>query len=129
MKDNFSIQSASYAAYRPSYPVELYNFLLPLVATKKNAWDCGTGNGQVAKVLSGYFVNVYATDISGQQINHAVKKNNIFYSVGEAEKACFGNDMFDMITVAQAIHWFDLDAFYKEVKRTLKPGGLLVSIR
>jgi SAM-dependent methyltransferase len=128
MKDNFSIQSASYAAFRPSYPAELYNFLLPLITSKQTAWDCGTGNGQVAKVLSNYFTNVYASDISEQQINQAVKKSNIYYSINAAERTNFENNFFDLIVVAQAIHWFDFDAFYREVKRTLKPGGLLAVI-
>ena len=128
MKDNFSTQSDLYAAFRPTYPDELYNFLLSLIDTKHVAWDCGTGNGQVARALSKYFDKVYATDISEQQITHAFKSDNIFYSLSPAEKTSFANDRFDLIKVAQAIHWFDLNAFYSEVKRTIKPGSVLALI-
>lgn len=128
MKDNFSVQSSLYATFRPTYPRELYDFLLLLTNTKQMAWDCGTGNGQVARVLSNYFDKVYATDISEQQIKQAYKSDNIFYSLSPAEKTSFANNSFDLITVAQAMHWFNFDAFYSEVKRTIKPGGILVVI-
>jgi len=50
------------------------------------------------------------------------------YAVSAAEKTLFGDNSFDLISVAQAIHWFDFKAFYSEVKRTLKHGGLLAVI-
>lgn len=125
MKDNFSRQANLYSRFRPGYPQQLYDFLLHLLADKKTAWDCGTGNGQVASKLSGYFEEVYATDISKNQLSNAVKKKNIFYSVENSEQPSFENNKFDLITVAQAIHWFDLKNFYKEVERTLKPTGLI----
>jgi len=125
MKDNFSKQSDLYSLFRPGYPRELFDFLLPLVPDKKTAWDCGTGNGQVAVKLSMYFNEVYATDLSSSQIGNADIKPNIFYSVGNAEEPLFPDNKFDLITVAQAIHWFDFKKFYREAERTLKPGGVI----
>ena len=128
MKDNFSEQSKAYAQFRPHYPKELFEYLFTLVNAKDSAWDCGTGNGQVAGVLADHFKNVYATDISQQQLNEAVRKNNIHYSVQPAEKTSFADNQFDLITIAQAIHWFQFDAFYTEAKRTLRPEGLIAAI-
>jgi ubiquinone/menaquinone biosynthesis C-methylase UbiE len=125
MKDNFSTQSEQYLKFRPTYPNELYKFLLLLVKTRDTAWDCGTGNGQVAWELSNYFKKVQATDISEKQIQNAAQRDNICYKVEAAERTSFPGKNFDLITVAQAIHWFDFDAFYKEVKRVIKPGGIL----
>ncbi|WP_421942171.1 class I SAM-dependent methyltransferase [Pedobacter sp.] len=128
MKDNFSAQSAEYAIYRPTYPKALYDYLLSLVMDKKAAWDCATGNGQVARVLAQHFEKVYATDISEKQLSQALKVPNIYYRVEPAEQVSAVADSFDLITVAQAIHWFNFEAFYAEVKRTLKPDGLFAVI-
>ena len=128
MKDNFSTQSAAYAQFRPTYPQELYDFLLSLVAEKNTAWDCATGNGQVARELANHFKQVFGTDISENQLKHAVQQDNISYLVEPSERSSFGDHVFDLITVAQAIHWFQFDAFYLEVKRTLKPGGIFAAI-
>jgi ubiquinone/menaquinone biosynthesis C-methylase UbiE len=128
MKDNFSKQSDLYSRFRPGYPRQLFDFLLPLVPDKKTAWDCGTGNGQVAVKLSVYFNKVYATDLSSAQIEKADKKTNIFYSVESAEETLFPDNKFDLITVGQAIHWFEFKNFYREAKRTLKPGGIIAVI-
>ena len=125
MKDNFSKQSNLYSRFRPGYPQELYDFLIGLIADKKAAWDCGTGNGQVAVNLSTYFDEVFATDLSAAQIANAIKRENIFYSVENAEKTLFPTNKFDLITVAQAIHWFDFDSFYTEAIRTLKDKGII----
>jgi ubiquinone/menaquinone biosynthesis C-methylase UbiE len=128
MKDNFSKQSDLYSRFRPGYPKKLFDFLLPLVPDKKSAWDCGTGNGQVAVKLSNYFNEVYATDLSSAQIDNAVKKKNIYYSVENAEETLLPDNKFDLVTTAQAIHWFDFKKFYSQVNRTLKHGGVLAVI-
>lgn len=128
MKDNFSTQAAEYAIYRPTYPQQLYDYLFTLVDKKDAAWDCATGNGQVARVLAQHFTRVYATDISEKQLSEALKMPNIVYHVEPAEKVNVPDNSFDLITVAQAIHWFNFDDFYSEVKRTLKPNGLIAVI-
>ena len=128
MKDNFSKNSQEYAQFRPKYPAELYNFLESLLEEKEIAWDCGTGNGQVAMELAKFFKRVEATDLSQKQLDNAVKISNINYSLQPAEKTNFPDHCFDLITVAQAIHWFDFSQFYKEVNRTLKPGGIIAVI-
>lgn len=125
MKDYFSTQSKTYAAFRPTYPDDLYEFIFQNVKSKDNAWDCATGNGQVAHKLAQHFRNVEATDISPQQLEHGIRKENIHYSIAPAEKTGFQDHQFDLITVAQALHWFDREAFYKEVRRVCKPGGIL----
>jgi ubiquinone/menaquinone biosynthesis C-methylase UbiE len=125
MKDRFSEVAKQYAQYRPQYPAALFDFLLQHVNKKQLAWDVATGNGQVAATLADSFKMVYATDISAQQLQYAIAKSNIQYTEQPAEKTIFANQSFDLITVAQAIHWFRFNDFYKEVKRTLKPGGII----
>jgi SAM-dependent methyltransferase len=123
--DRFSGHANLYAQYRIDYPPELYGFLLPLVSDRQKAWDCATGNGQVADVLAVHFETVEATDISSQQLEKAVQKPNITYTVCPAEQTPFPDQNFDLITVAQALHWFDADAFHQEVRRVAKPGAIL----
>jgi len=127
-KDNFSDIAGSYAAWRPEYPAELITYLSSLSTEHNIALDCGTGNGQAAKLLAKFYKEVYATDISEAQIKHAVALPNIYYSVSQAEKTVFRDKYFDMICAAQAAHWFDHKIFYKEVERILKPNGVLALI-
>lgn len=124
-KDFFSEQSKAYAAFRPTYPDALYNFIFSHLTAQTRAWDCATGNGQVARHLAPHFTEVYATDISQAQLDQAIKAKNIFYSISAAEKTTFPDHSFDLITVGQALHWFNLEEFYAEVRRTSKPNGLL----
>ncbi len=124
-KDKFSKQSSFYKRFRPIYPIELYDYLLSFVDEKNTCLDCGTGNGQVASLLADYFKKVHATDISENQLKNTIKKENILYSVQRAEQTNFPDSAFDLITVAQAIHWFDFKFFSQEVKRVLKPKGVL----
>jgi len=125
MKDNFSTQADVYAKYRPQYPDVLFEYIMSFVKNNNLAWDCGTGNGQTAKVLSKYFDKVYATDISSKQIEHAAKKSNIHYTVEPAEKTTIENNRVDLVTVSQALHWFNFEKFYAEVKRVSKPTALI----
>lgn len=120
MKDNFSKQANVYAKYRPDYPQELFDFVLAHVNKKQNAWDCATGNGQSAKVLARYFENVFATDISQKQMDNAEQAANIYYSLQPAEQTNFSDHTFDLITVSQALHWFNFEKFYTEVKRVAR---------
>lgn len=123
MKDNFSKQAEAYVKFRPTYPKELFDFIFFQVKSKRAVWDCGTGNGQTAKELSSGFDKVYATDISQKQIDKAYQAKNIFYSVQPAEQTNFPDNVFDLITVSQAIHWFQFDKFYSEANRVLKPSA------
>jgi len=125
IQDNFSKQSDVYKKYRPNYPRELYDDLLRLTKEQGSCWDCGTGNGQVALELSKHFEKVYATDISENQISKADKRNNIVYSIARAEQTSFETDKFDLITVAQALHWFDFAEFSKEINRVAKDKAIL----
>ncbi|RDI05783.1 class I SAM-dependent methyltransferase [Flavobacterium sp. AG291] len=126
MKDNFSTQAEGYAKYRPYYPQEMIAYVVSFAKNKQFALDIATGNGQVAVELGKYFEKVFGTDISDKQLNNALQKDNVTYIKESAEKTSFVNSQFDLITVAQAIHWFDFDAFYKEVYRILKPDGIFV---
>jgi SAM-dependent methyltransferase len=125
MKDNFSTQAEVYAKYRPQYPDALFEYIMSFVPDKNLAWDCGTGNGQTAKELAKYFQQVYATDISSKQIEHAVKQVNIHYAIEPAEKTSIANNQVDLITVSQALHWFNFEKFYAEVKRVSKPTCII----
>ena len=123
--DRFSAQAAQYARYRIDYPAELYAWLLPQVAGRARAWDCATGNGQVAAVLAQYFQEVEATDLSESQLAQAPPLPNVRYQVATAEHTPFPAERFDLITVAQAVHWFDLPAYHAEVRRVAGPGTVL----
>lgn len=125
MKDLFSGHSADYALYRPDYPEALYHWVLRHVSHFDTAWDCGTGNGQVASVLAKHFTYVEATDLSQAQINQAVALPNVHYRASPAETTPFDENTFDLITVGQALHWFDFDLFNQEVKRVAKKGAVI----
>src|ERR1700730_15450197 len=114
-KDLFSGHADQYAAARPHYPESLYKFLTDLVPEHQFAWDCATGSGQAAVALSQYFTKVLATDLSPQQLEHAIKKPNIEYKVMLAEHADLPDSCVDLVTVAQAVHWFDIEVFFQEV--------------
>jgi hypothetical protein len=123
--DRFSEQAALYARYRIDYPPELYAWLLPQVPNRLRAWDCATGNGQVAAVLAQYFREVEATDLSAGQLAQAAQLPNVHYQVATAEHTPFPDDYFDLITVGQAVHWFDPEAYHREVRRVAGPGTVL----
>lgn len=124
-KDYFSAHAAEYAKYRPGYPTELFEYLSSIVSGHKLAWDCAAGSGQAALSLVPYFNEIIATDASEKQIENAIKHPQIKYRVAPAEKSGLDSSSVDLITVATAIHWFNLDLFFEEVKRVLKPGGVL----
>lgn len=124
-KDHFSAQSGTYAEFRPNYPRALFHFLASQCPQAKFCWDVATGNGQAALSLVEHFASVYATDASSNQVSLAEPHVRIRYAVEPAEKTALTNHSCDLVTVAQAIHWFRHENFYAEVRRVLKPGGLI----
>jgi SAM-dependent methyltransferase len=126
MPDYFSTQAAAYAAFRPTYPRELFAFVAECAPRRNLAWDCATGSGQAALALVDDFARVIATDSSAKQLAHAPPHERIEYRVATAEDCGLPDGCADAITVAQALHWFDVDRFYAEARRVLAPGGALV---
>ena len=126
-EDHFSGHSEQYAQHRPQYPDEIYAYLASLAPAHSLAWDCGTGNGQAALGLAKHFDKVHATDASAGQISMAYPHGKVEYHVEPAEHVSLHDSTVDLVTVAVAIHWFDFDEFYREVKRVLKPEGILAA--
>jgi len=127
-KDHFSAQAAHYAHSRPSYPSGLAAMLADLAPGPQLALDCGCGNGQLSILLAAHFEQVVATDASAEQIANAITHPRIDYRVAPSETSGLEPGNADLITAAQAAHWFDLPAFYAEVRRVAKPGALLALI-
>jgi SAM-dependent methyltransferase len=125
--DHFSTGARDYAAFRPDYPDALLDAVTALAPGRALAWDCGTGSGQAALPLAGRFARVVATDASEQQIAHARPHPRVEYRVAREDASGLPDGSADLVTVAQALHWFDLDRFYAEVRRVLRPGGVLAA--
>ena len=121
--NSFALASDEYAAARPLYPAALYDWIVSNCEGREAAWDCATGNGQAAIGLAPFFGTVHATDISPEQIGQGFDGSNIVYSAQPAEATNFPAATFDLVTVAQALHWFDYDRFWPEVARVAKPGA------
>ena len=126
-RDHFSRQAAGYAAYRPRYPEGLFDAIAAASLFRDRVWDCATGTGQAAHGLAGYFDLVLASDASARQVRAASRHDRIRYFVGRAEAVSLRSASVGMVTVAQALHWLELPEFFAEVRRVLRPGGLLVA--
>lgn len=124
-KDHFSAHADAYARYRPDYPPALFAWLGEIAPSRGRAWDCATGSGQAAVALAEHFAEVIATDASETQVRSAFPHPRVAYRVAPAEQLGIEDASVDAITVAQAVHWFDIPAFYREAERVLKPGGVL----
>ena len=123
--DTFSDVARQYAASRPRYPESLFQTLAALAPATKGAWDCGTGNGQAAVGLAAHFQSVYATDASEEQLAQATSHPRIQYRAAPAENSGLSDASVDVVSVAMALHWFDLTRFYEEVRRVARPHGLI----
>jgi len=124
-KDHFSRQATAYAKFRPQYPKALFEFIAAQSPNDELAVDCATGNGQAAIALAAFFQNVIALDASAAQIESAQPNDRVEYRVAPAEATGLPATSCAALTVAQALHWFDLEAFYAEARRVLLPGGVL----
>jgi SAM-dependent methyltransferase len=124
-QDHFSIQAATYAQARPTYPPALFVKLAGLAPGLRLAWDAGTGNGQAAVALAAHFEQVIATEPSEAQLARAVAHPRVTYQVAAELAPMIADGSVDLVTVAQAVHWFDRPKFYTEVRRVLRPGGIV----
>jgi SAM-dependent methyltransferase len=123
--DRFASVSGAYAAFRPTYPAALFDWLASIAPARVLAWDCATGSGQAARDLCRRFGRVIATDASPDQIARASPDPRIEYRVAPAEDSGLETGSCDLVTVAQALHWFDIEGFFRECDRVLRPGGVL----
>jgi len=123
--DHFSRCAGQYAAFRPRYPAALFDWLAAVTPAQDLVWDCACGSGQASVDLAGRFHRVIGTDLSAAQVAHAAAHERVDYRVASAEASGLPAGAFDLVTVAQALHWFDLERFYTEVRRVLRPGGVL----
>ena len=123
--DMFSDRAREYARYRPSYLIELFDWVASAAPAQDVVWDCATGSGQAAWELAERFEHVIATDASAEQLRHATAYPRIEYREATAERSGLDEASVSAVIVATAVHWFDLAAFVSEVERVLKPGGLL----
>jgi len=123
--DHFSARAAEYARARPDYPPELFNALAALAPAHRAAWDCGTGSGQAAVGLAEHFAQVTATDASAAQLAEARRHPRVTYRVAPERASGLDPNSVDLVTAAQAAHWFDRDAFYAEARRVLRPKGVI----
>ncbi|MGH8144830.1 MAG: class I SAM-dependent methyltransferase [Rhodanobacteraceae bacterium] len=135
-KDHFSGHADLYAKARPHYPDALFDWLASAAPARDICWDAGCGSGQASIALARRFGCVIATDPSARQIGNAEAKPNIDYRVeprnfsagdGGGYRTSSDDRSVDAITVAQALHWFDLPAFVAEVQRVAKPGALFAA--
>ncbi|HXX41761.1 MAG TPA: class I SAM-dependent methyltransferase [Chthoniobacterales bacterium] len=126
-KDHFSTQAADYAKFRPRYPALMFKYLGEIAPERKLAWDCATGNGQAAVELANVFDRVIATDASEKQIANAERHKHVDYRIAPAENSGLDSYSVDLVMVAQALHWFDLDRFYPEVNRVLQQSGVFAA--
>jgi SAM-dependent methyltransferase len=124
-KDFFSGHAVAYAAARPRYPERLFDFLAELAPGRRRAFDCGAGNGQATLALARHFDHVIAGDPSAMQLASAPRRAGIDFVVATAEHCPVGDHSMELVTVAQALHWFDVGAFFREARRVLVPEGVL----
>lgn len=125
--DHFAPVAGQYADSRPTYPAELFDWLAGQCAAHALAWDCGAGSGQASTALATRFERVVATDASAAQLAAARPHPRVEYRVGLAHESGLPDRCTDLVVVAQALHWFDLDRFHREVARVSKPTGVLAA--
>jgi SAM-dependent methyltransferase len=125
--DHFSSVASAYATFRPRYPSALFSYISSIAQNHRRAWDCGAGSGQATADLAEYFGEVVATDVSAKQIASAQPHTRVRWIVAPAESTPIASESVDVIAVAQALHWFDHDRFYAEVRRVAAPGAAIAA--
>lgn len=122
-KDHFSASAEQYRVFRPTYPAALFDWLARIAPAREAALDCGCGNGQAAVLLAPRFRTVFAVDPSREQILNAMPRENVDYRIAPAEATGLADGSVDLVVAGQALHWFDFERFYPEVRRVVRPTG------
>lgn len=119
-----------YAKARPYiHPtaVERFHCFAGIDAPLPLALDIGCGTGQSTIVLTSLAKRIIGIDPSADMLRHATRHPDLIYAQSAAEAIPFGRSQFDLISVAQAFHWFEHEAFLPEAYRLLRiPGWVLV---
>lgn len=126
-KDHFSTVAGAYALARPEYPQALFDWIASIAASHESAWEAGCGSGQASRDLASRFARVHASDPSAAQVAQARAPGNVTFAVEPGERCSLPDGSVDAVCVAQALHWFDREAFFAECARVLNPGGVLVA--
>ncbi|HEX5960734.1 MAG TPA: class I SAM-dependent methyltransferase [Rhodanobacteraceae bacterium] len=126
-KDHFSGHAGLYVQARPHYPDALFAWIAEQAPSRGRAWDAGCGNGQASVALAAHFEHVVAADPSKTQLDNAVAHPRIEYVNEAAEHTSIPGHSIDAVSVAQALHWFDLAAFLDEVRRVARPDALFAA--
>jgi SAM-dependent methyltransferase len=126
-KDHFSGHADLYREARPTYPPALFDWLAAQAPRRELAWDCGCGNGQATGELAARFARVFASDPSANQVAQAKPIANVTFAVEPAERCSLADGSIDLVTIAQALHWFDHVRFFSEARRVLAPRGVIAA--
>ena len=124
-EDHYSGHAGAYARHRPTYPDALFAWFASVMSGHALAWDAGTGNGQVAIALARHVDHVVATDASAEQIEQAVPHERVTYRNEPSDRVSLATCSVDLITAGAAAHWFELDGFYREVRRVGRRGAVI----
>jgi SAM-dependent methyltransferase len=125
--DHFSSVAADYARFRPTYPDPLFDWIAAIAPARDRAWDCACGSGQATLPLAERFARVTGTDASAEQLRQVPLHPRIEWRVAPAEESGLPDHSYDAVTIAQALHWFDLPRFWSEVRRVVRHDGIIVA--
>lgn len=127
----FATRAADYSAARPGYPSEVLSFIKQLcqLGTHADIADVGSGTGIFSKLLLDQGYHVFGIE-PNQAMRQTAEQNLAAYSAftslaGQAEQTGLADDSVNLVTVAQAYHWFDPEPTTTEFLRILKPGGTI----
>lgn len=133
MKIDFGKTAADYGRYRAGFPDLFFKRLLSAgyVRSGNDVLDLGTGTGTVARGLAMLGCKVTGLDPSQTLMEEAQRLDQaagvvVRYVVGRAEKTDLPSEAFDVVTAGQSWHWFDRASAAEEIRRVLRPGGVLI---
>ncbi|WP_338452709.1 class I SAM-dependent methyltransferase [Niallia oryzisoli] len=132
--DKFTDKAEVYAKYRPSYPLEYIEYLISEAGLNEDCMiaDIGSGTGILSRQLleMGFSViGVEPNDHMRTVAEQTIKPNSCFISVkATAEHTTINDHSLDLVTVAQAFHWFDMEPFRLECQRILKQDAKMALV-